>query len=177
MDLVDRVVYYKMITMKKVFCILCVLLSLGMVFSTCTSDDDNRPFKERNVSISGCKPTTRVGDEGEILYDKNEVIVVNGLKDGYLSINHENAMFNCEPGELKILATIDGNVIKVVETFDAVGANCICPYDLYCEVGPLVEGDYTIIIYQDATFDQVDAEEYTRFNVSYKKGLNKKYDI
>ena len=156
--------------MKKVFIILGMLLSLSLFFA-CSSDDVNELFKVRNFANSGCKPATRAGDEGGI-YDMYETIEVKGLKDGYLSLSHVNALFNCEPGELKMLASIDGNVIKVIETYDAVNANCICPYDLYCEIGPLIDGDYTVIIYQDATFDQADAGEYTRFNISYKKGIN-----
>ena len=147
--------------MKKIIFVISMLLTVGLL-GACSSDENNQPFRVRNFSNSGCKPATRVGEEGEIL-PNNEAIVVKDMEDGYLSINHENAMFNCET-RLNIQATIEGNVIKVIETFDAVGTNCTCPYDLYCEVGPLADGDYTIIIYKDATFDQADAEEYTRFS-------------
>lgn len=158
--------------MRKVLIGLGVMLSLGL-FSACSSDEGNELFKVRNFANSGCKSATRVGDEGGTLYDENEAIEVKGLKDGYLSINHKNALFNCEAGGFNIIATIDGNVIKVTEKYNADAANCICPYDIYCEVGPLADGDYTIIIYQDATYDQADAREHTRFNVSYKKDLNR----
>ena len=97
--------------MRKVLFGLGVMLSLGL-FSACSSDEGNELFKVRNFANSGCKSATRVGDEGGTLYDENETIEVKGLKDGYLSINHKNALFNCEAGGFNIIATIDGNVIE-----------------------------------------------------------------
>ena len=68
-------------------------------------------------------------------------------------------------------------MIKIIESEEQVGANCVCPYDLYCEVGPLSDCEYTVVIYQDDTFDNVEPREYVRFNISYKNGLSGKLDI
>ena len=81
-------------------------------------------------------------------------------------------MFNCAPGELKIEATIDGNVIKILEMEETALANCICPYDLYCEVGPLGNGDYEVVIYHNSFEIPV-----RKFSITYNKRLNAKYEV
>ena len=157
--------------MKKVTIMMSMLLMLIVGMSSCSSDD-NSNFHVRNVANSGCKSAaTLVRGEGGVLIDMYETIEVKGLDNGYLSFNHENAIFNCEPGELKIQASIEDKVIKIVETEEYPGANCVCPYDLYCEIGPL-EGDieYTIIVFHG------DAE-YRRFYVKYQKGMEGRFVV
>ena len=48
-----------------------------------------------------------------------------------------------------MLAEIVGNDIHVVEIENNPGANCICPYDLGCKIGPLTEGEeYTLHLHK-----------------------------
>ena len=149
---------------KNYLLVIGAAMMLAISMSSCSSDD-NGLFKMRNVSNSGCKYTRAEGG-GEMLYDIYETIGYKGLDNGYLSLNHENAVFNCEPGELKMQGTISGNEINILEAEESAGANCMCLYDLYCEVGPLEEGKvYTIVVFHDGV-------ELDRFSITYRKGLS-----
>jgi hypothetical protein len=69
------------------------------------------------------------------------------LHDGYLYVNHLNATFNCCPGTIGADILVEDNKIIIGEYESSGDCNCICPYDLSYEVGPLVEGKtYTIYI-------------------------------
>ena len=161
---------------KSIILRVCAALILTIGMNSCSSESDGSRFQVRNFANTGCKST---GTRGDILYNEfhKEYIEYESMTNGYLSLNHVNVRFNCEPGQLQMQATIESNVIKIVESEEQVGANCVCPYDLYCEVGPLSDGEYTVVVYQDDTFDQVEPGEYVRFNISYKNGLSGKLDI
>ena len=161
---------------KSIILRVCAALILTIGTNSCSSESDGSRFQVRNFANTGCKSA---GTRGDILYDelRKEYIEYRGMTNGYLSLNHVNVCFNCEPGQLQLQATIEGNVIKIIESEEQVGANCVCPYDLYCEVGPLSDCEYTVVIYQDDTFDNVEPGEYVRFNISYKNGLSGKLDI
>lgn len=155
--------------------LLCVAT---LLMAGCSSDDhegstDASVFQIRDFANSGCKKVGEARTRGGYFSDYPEYVEYKGMKDGFLSISHVNAAFNCEPGELKIQATIEGNVIKILETEEDARANCICPYDLYCEVGPLNDGKYTIIIYNGS----YEYGERARFGISYKSSLSGKYDF
>ena len=161
---------------KSIILRVCAALILTIGMNSCSSESDGSRFQVRNFANTGCKST---GTRGDILYNEfhKEYIEYESMTNGYLSLNHVNVRFNCEPGQLQMQATIESNVIKIVESEEQVGANCVCPYDLYCEVGPLSDGEYTVVVYQDHTFDQVEPGEYVRFNISYKNGLSGRLDI
>ena len=161
---------------KSIILRVCAALILTIGMNSCSSESDGSRFQVRNFANTGCKST---GTRGDILYNEfhKEYIEYESMTNGYLSLNHVHVRFNCEPGQLQMQATIESNVIKIVESEEQVGANCVCPYDLYCEVGPLSDGEYTVVVYQDDTFDQVEPGEYVRFNISYKNGLSGKLDI
>jgi hypothetical protein len=100
------------------------------------------------------------------------------MEDGYLSFKHVNAMFECYTEELRMEATVSGNEISIIEearhnSDDGIGAACQCPYDLYCEVGPLTASQYTIVIYRKS----YQLFEKARFTISYSKGLDGKFSI
>lgn len=154
--------------------IILVAAFVGSTLMGCSSSDDGSQFHSRNFANSGCKKAgmeARSITRGDSPYG-DECIEYKGLSGGYLSVNHINVLYNCEPGELKMQATISGNEIKIVETEEQAGANCICPYDLYCEVGPLSNEDYTVIIYRESY-----ESEYARFTISYKSGLSGRFNI
>lgn len=163
--------------MKKIFLlVMSVAMMLAIGLSSCSSDNENEGstdpsnFHMRNVANSGCKAFPFAAAARKMPMDIQKYIEYKALTDGYLSINHVNAMFNCEPGELKMQAIVSGNEIRILETEEQAGANCVCYYDLYCEVGPLSYGNYTVIICHDSL-------EVVRFTISNKKGLNGRYNI
>ena len=154
--------------MKQTAFSLAILL---LALCGCSNDESikgasNGPFSVRDVANSGCKSTSHTRSEYP------EYFEFKACDGGYLSVNHVNAMFNCAPGELKIEATIDGNVIRILETEEKSLANCVCPYDLYCEVGPLSNGDYKVLIYRWAF--EIPFQQYS---ITYHKGLNTKLDV
>ena len=163
--------------MKRAIKTLSIFLSAILLLAACSSDDEDNPetsgIQVRNFANSGCKKTGMTRAGGDYFPGYPEYIEYKGIEEGFLSINHVNAAFNCEPGELKIQATLEGNVIKILETEEFPSANCICPYDLYCEVGPLRDGDYTIIICNGS----YEYGERARFGVSYKSGLSGKFEF
>ena len=153
------------------------LLVLVSNFSGCDRESDSG-IRVRNFANTGCKPA-EARSEGR-LQDRfgPEYIEYKGMEDGYLSIKHVNAMFNCFPGELRMEATISGNEISIIEenhheTDDYISAACECPYDLYCEVGPLTASQYTIVVYRKS----YKLREHARFGISYAKSLNGEYTI
>ena len=164
---------------KRLFWGMGIALMLIISMSGCSSDSENEgsadpsTFHVRNVANSGCKSFPFAAAARKVtMEDYREYIEYKALTDGYLSINHVNAKFNCEPGELKMQAIVSGNEIRILETEEQALANCICHYDLYCEVGPLSNGNYTVIIYR-GSYEM----EYARFNISYKSGLNDKFNF
>jgi hypothetical protein len=158
----------EMITMTLIIIVFAAFV--GSTLMGCGSDDGSiivtGDFHVRDVANSGCKSTSHTRSEYP------EYFEFKACDGGYLSVNHVNAMFNCAPGELKIEATIDGNVIKILETEETSLANCICPYDLYCEVGPLGNGDYEVVIYRGSF--EIPAH---KFSITYNNRLNAKYEV
>ena len=142
---------------KNLLLVMGAALMLTIGLGSCDNEDNESAkagVQVKNFANSGCKNAGTARTRG-----------------GHLSVNHVNTAFNCEPGELKIQATLEGHNIKILETEEQSFANCICPYDLYCEVGPLSDGDYTVIICKGSY-----EYEHVRFNISYKKGLSGKFE-
>ena len=153
------------------------LLVLVSNFSGCDSDSDSG-IQVRNFANTGCKPA-EARSEGR-LQDRfgPEYIEYKGMEDGYLSLKHVNAMFECYTEELRMEATVSGNEISIIEearknSDDDIGAACQCPYDLYCEVGPLTASQYTIVVYRKS----YQLFKKAHFTISYSKGLDGKFSI
>jgi hypothetical protein len=168
---------------KNIFLWMGVVVLTIAGLSGCSSDNESSNFQVRNFANTGCKSQgfTR-GETGDTdPYTLHpEYIEYKALANGYLSLNHVNVCFNCGTEAFNMQATISGNIIKIEERYKGMLANCICPYDLYGEVGPLADGDYTIIIYQkyEETDDALlDYAEYARFTLSYKNGQSGKIDL
>ena len=92
----------------------------------------NSEISKNNTSLSGCKSMSKTRAVSAFEYQAED--------GGYLYFRHVNAMFNCEPDELYMIAEVIGNEIYVVEVEKNPKANCVCPYDLFCKIGPLTEG-------------------------------------
>ena len=131
--------------MKKVlFSLLAVLF---MVTVVCCDESENavENVTLKNFANSGCKGNTRADDEA-----RAEFIEYSVIHDGYLYLNHRNALFNCCPGELGANIFVDERIITINEYETEQGCKCICPYDLSYEIGPLKEGEtYTLSIRQN----------------------------
>ena len=159
--------------MKKNYLLLGLLVGLILfALMACSSDSNNEneslPFQLRNFANTGCKSHTRADGESFESYE------YKCMNDGFLSLKHANALYNCGAENFNMEATISGNEIKVYETASLDPENmmdCICTYDLSCEVGPLEEGvEYTFYTYQLGS-------GLARFVVTFKKGTSGSYQI
>lgn len=153
--------------------LMCTVLLLAFCFCGCGSESDSG-IQVRNFANTGCKPAEARGDG--LSEEMSEYIEYKGMEDGYLSIKHVNAKFHCSVSELRMEATANGNEIPIIEedpyaTSDGVQSECLCPYDLYCEVGPLTAGTYTVVVYRKSP----KLLEKARFTISYAKTLDGKY--
>ena len=154
------------------FLLSSAVLMLASGFCCCNSDSESG-IQVRTVANTGCKSAETRGEDG---LPWPEYIEYKAMEDGYLSIKHINTMFNCYV-KLTMEATVSGNEIQIIEkdyseTEDGPRSNCICTYDLYCEVGPLTTGTYTVVISTHRS-----GYEKARFTISYAKGLDGKYVI
>ena len=133
---------------KKIFVLIGVLLTI--ISAGCSSDDnfsDNQEFESTLIFFSqtGCKKTgTNSSDVLSVIYG-TESIEYEGTKDGYLIINHINALFCCD-------ANITTTVSTIFEHADPI-TDCICPYDLNMKIGPLKNIAYSIVI-EDGHLDK-----------------------
>ena len=133
---------------KNYFLVMSILLMLAFGMSNCSSDSDDtvdnqKEIELKNFSNTGCK--NRYMSRAED--DSKEIIEYSVLHDGYLYIYHRNVFFNCCPGTIGADIQVEGNKIIIGEYETEAMCNCVCPYDLGYEVGPLVEGkSYTIYI-------------------------------
>lgn len=141
--------------MKKIlFGFIDVLLII--ISAACSSDNnssDNQEFESTLIFFSqtGCKKTgTNSSDVLGAIYG-TESIEYEGTKDGYLIINHINALFCCD-ANITTTVSIDNNVITIFEHADPI-TDCICPYDLNMKIGPLKNITYSIVI-EDGHLDK-----------------------
>ena len=131
-------------------------LGLTIISAGCSSDDnfsDNQEFESTLIFFSqtGCKKTgTNSSDVLSVIYG-TESIEYEGTKDGYLIINHINALFCCD-ANITTTVSIDNNVITIFEHADPI-TDCICPYDLNMKIGPLKNIAYSIVI-EDGHLDK-----------------------
>lgn len=135
--------------MKK---ILYLLLAITLVACSSDKDDDvTKAFAAGNFTHSGCKSHLELrSNENSSPLGQEAVYISTIDKDGkcYLRIEHNDVQFNCASTKFGTKAMLAGNNIKISETEDTNSANCICPYDLNYEVGPLRAGTYTVNITQ-----------------------------
>jgi len=120
----------------KALSILIVLLATLQSCDEIRYPDDE--FSVSNLSYGDCKPD----DKSE----NNEYLLLWVANDYFLNIDHINAIFNCEPGEIIVRARVEGKDIIIDEYSTQNLANCICPYDLKFNIGPIPYDTYNLII-------------------------------
>ena len=128
---------------------LIIMLGAMLSLAGCTTDADNSVIEEReielkNFSNSGCK--SRYVRTRSYYDTRKEVFNYSCIHEGYLYVTHQDAMFNCCPEALGASISVEDNQIKVGEYESDGYCDCICPFDLSYEIGPLVEGN-TYVIY------------------------------
>ena len=158
--------------MKK-FLIFLMCLGFTIGLAGCSSDDnssDNQESESTLLSFSqtGCKKTgTNSSDVLGAIYG-TESIEYEGTKDGYLIINHINALFCCD-ANITTTVSIDNNVITIFFLVYPI-TDCICPYDLNMKIGPLKNITYSIVI-EDGHLDK------KSFTIEFDSNLKGIYKI
>lgn len=120
-----------------------------LMLSACDNADDNpnveglAQIELKNFSNTGCKSSFERTRSEESVW--KEVFKYSSIHDGYLYVTHQDAYFNCCAGELYSEVKAEGNQITVSEWEKESLCDCICPYDLSYEIGPLVEGKTYVI--------------------------------
>ena len=116
---------------------------LGIVFilllNCCEQENSHIQLSVEQITYGDCKPVTKKSSNSEYI----EYKTVDG---DYLQINHVNAWFNCEPGQIFVSAELINDTIVVHEYEETGLANCICPYDLSYRIGPMDYDQYIFSI-------------------------------
>jgi len=142
-----------------------IFLLLIVALTSCKKEFPNDPLSIKDLSVSDCK--TKGGSSKGI---DPEYITLKTVDDYYLLVNHINAMFNCEPGQITVTIEISSNEISMEEDESSSLADCICPYDIDYKLGPLQYGTYILKFKRGGlTF-----KEYT---LDFKKSTDIKIDL
>ena len=108
----------------------------------------------RNFSSTGCKGYLDHTRSDTI----KDVFEYSCIHDGYLYVTHRDVLFGCCPDALLGNIHVYGNHIVISESEIGDSCNCICPYDLSYEIGPLVEGETYILLIGHGGYEMPIAE-------------------
>jgi hypothetical protein len=141
------------------------LLILTFAVTSCKKEFPDDPLALKDLSVSDCKTK---GDNSKGV--EQEYITLKTVDDYYLLFNHFNSIFNCEPGEITVSVEITSNEISITEKESTAMANCVCPYDLEFELGPLQYGSYILKFKKGGLI----FKEYT---LNFKKSTDIRIDL
>ena len=146
--------------------ILFSVITLFLLISGIGCEKEKEVVKEsiqiKDFSYYGCKKEETTKSTRAV--ESEEYIEYKAIADGYLYLKHVNADFNCCPDTIKATISIEENNITIVESETGPKCNCICDYDLECNLGPLSFEKYTLIFSRDT-------REYLRFTINYSSSL------
>ena len=142
-----------------------IYLLLIVSITSCNKEFPNDPLSIKDLSVSNCK--TKGGSSKGI---DPEYITLKTVDDYYLLINHINAMFNCEPGQITVTINVSSDEISMDENESSSLANCICPYDIDFKLGPLQYGTY-ILKFKRAGFT------FNEYTLDFKRSTDIKIDL
>ncbi|MBA7551767.1 hypothetical protein ES705_44315 [subsurface metagenome] len=142
-----------------VYSIYFLLISLS-----CERTDQENIIEVKNFKYNGCKNTQK-----GIISDQ-EYIRIKEIDNNYLYIEHINLIFNCCPGRLFVNAKFTNNEIIFEEGEEEHGCNCVCPYDLSCEIGPIEYKSYQFKVMQGELV-------YADFSIEFTASLDSTFYI
>ena len=122
---------------RLIFPLLIVILLIS-----CEGINDLFNLGVDKIKYSDCKTITKKSENSERIEYKT-------VDKKYLQIKHINVWFNCEPGKLLVDVDQVNGTIFVDENEEKPMANCICPYDLCYQIGPMDYGQYIIKFQRD----------------------------
>lgn len=134
----------------RLYFVLTPLLAAFILFEfTMCKENSSSPVNQYSVgqliSYTDCKSF-----DVNIMMDNHpsneECIEYEYNGSGILQLKHVNAGFNCCPGELNAVISVEGNVITISESEEEARCRCNCLYDLEYNIRDLNPGIYTIKI-------------------------------
>lgn len=164
--------------MKRQPIIICGIaaLILGAIFIACSSNTNTSTnmrgsYELRGTDITSCKTETRSADEseGETYVHVLEYEATDG---GNLLLKDVNLVVSCSLQAMDVKTKLEGNVITIdeYEITDDVVSTCVCPVDFDMIVGPLEDGDYTLVYC-------ISGQELARIPLHYNSQLKGSYTI
>lgn len=150
--------------------ILFTAIALLLGIAGCEKGNSIEKTQLKDFSYLGCKNDVKDTGKNVKQIDEPEYIEYKATGDGYLSIKHVNAIFNCCPDTIKVNTTVEGDSISIVESEIGPKCDCICEYDLAYKIGPLHNGKYTLIFSRDT-------HKFLKFTINYNSSLEGKKNI
>ena len=121
---------------------LFIVLFIVAISTSCENNEfPDDQFSIKEIEYGTCKPTTKSTIEEYMLLSVND--------NYFLKVEHINAMFNCSPGQIIVIATVERNEIIINEYETEGNMFCICPYDLNYVIGPLRYDTYNLVLQRD----------------------------
>lgn len=128
---------------------VCLVLSLALLAAGCGEEntETTKPAPPGPagtlVSHAGCKQFASEGLATATPQDQDCLFYRYDGAD-VLQIDHINAGFNCCPGEITAVITIEDDVITIAESEEGGYCDCNCLFDIAYEITGLDPGTYTI---------------------------------
>ncbi len=142
---------------------LTITLALICAFSGCDNNEEE-PTAPAAGDISAallhatdCKSFLNSTLIGEGSSSETAVLFSYDRASRVLSLTHVNAGFNCCPGALAIDASVEGNIITIVEREEQAACRCNCLFDLDLRISELPAAEWTIKVVEPYR-DPADAE-------------------
>ena len=114
-----------------------ILAGLLVVWLLGACEKPKEPIVIENITFTEC--------QDDIQKNLSEDVVIE-YKNGYIYVTHKNAMVNCGFTKVDVSFTIENDTIVITEREDITNANCHCYTDVSYIIGPIEDGEYTIII-------------------------------
>lgn len=109
---------------------------------------------------------------------KDETIEYEARENGLLRITHNNAVFECAVERIYAAMTVNDHTYIIEEKAQEgpVSVNCVCPYDLGYDIGPLTEGEeYTVSIRRGKSEESEVAKFIFTYSPTVKGQISKEW--
>jgi hypothetical protein len=141
------------------------LMIFFLAATSCKKEFPDNPLTIDNLTVSDCKSVGLNKGSTSPMY-----ITLKTVNDYYIQYDHINSWFNCEPGQITVSFEMSSDSITLDENESSSAANCICPFDVSCRIGPLQYGTYTIKCKKGGI-------AFKELTIDFKKSMNIQVDL
>jgi len=128
--------------------ILSLIILLALI--SCTKNDEP---KNANVGLTWFYHSDCKGNKSSFVReDEGEKLIIQSEFEGFYTIDHYDAMFNCcLPEGLCAIVNFSNDTLYLNEKETEPGnCRCLCNFDLSSEIGNLEEGNYVLCLMKDS---------------------------